>query len=139
MQRLYGWRQALEEAARYDPALEWLDPAPSSLAMGGQMFQQILADRPDVDAIFFCNDDLAQGALLAALRTGVRVPQRVAIAGFNDLTGSDQLLPALTTVRTPRTEIGRTAALLLVRLIQGLDDGPRLIDLGFELMVREST
>ena len=53
-----------------------------------------------VDAGFFCNDDLAQGALLAALRLKVDVPGRVAVAGFNDLTGSDQMLTTLTTLTT---------------------------------------
>jgi LacI family transcriptional regulator, gluconate utilization system Gnt-I transcriptional repressor len=139
MQRLYGWRKALEEAGRYDPALEWLNPASSSLALGSDMFQQMLAAKPDVDAIFFCNDDLAQGALLAAMRSGIAVPARVAVAGFNDLTGSDQMLPTLTTVRTPRAEIGRTAAQRLLALMRGEPDCPRLIDLGFEIVVRNST
>jgi LacI family transcriptional regulator, gluconate utilization system Gnt-I transcriptional repressor len=139
MQRLQGWRLALAEVGLHDPALEWLNPASSSLALGAAMFGQILAARPAVDAIFFCNDDLAQGALMAALRAGVRVPQQLAIAGFNDLNGSDQMLPALTTVRTPRAEIGRTAARRLIALIQGDREGQRLIDLGFELVVREST
>ena len=103
------------------------------------MFQQMLAEKPDVDAIFFCNDDLAQGALLAAMRSGIAVPARVAVAGFNDLTGSDQMLPTLTTVRTPRAEIGRTAAQRLLALMRGEPDCPRLIDLGFELVVRNST
>jgi LacI family gluconate utilization system Gnt-I transcriptional repressor len=134
-----GWRKALEEAGCYDPALEWLNPASSSLALGSDMFQQMLAAQPDLDAIFFCNDDLAQGALMAALRHGVSVPGRVAVAGFNDLTGSDQMLPTLTTVRTPRAEIGRTAARLLLSLIRGEPEQPSLIDLGFELVVREST
>jgi len=139
MQRLYGWRKALEQAGCYDPALEWLNPASSSLALGSAMFQQMLAAQPDLDAIFFCNDDLAQGALMAALRLGVAVPGRVAVAGFNDLTGSDQMLPTLTTVRTPRAEIGRTAARLLLSLIRGEQEGPNLVDLGFELVVRDST
>lgn len=51
---------------------------------------------------FFCNDDLVQGALLAALRLGIAVPGHVAIAGVNDLTGSDQMLSPLTTVRSTR-------------------------------------
>lgn len=139
MQRLYGWRKALEEAGCFDPALEWLNPASSSLALGGEMFQLMLAKQPDLDAIFFCNDDLAQGALMTALRQGVAVPDRVAVAGFNDLTGSDQMLPTLTTVRTPRAEIGRTAAGLLLSMIRGDQDNPRLVDLGFELVVRDST
>jgi len=56
---------------------------------------------------------------MAALRQGVAVPGRVAVAGFNDLTGSDQMLPTLTTVRTPRPEIGRTSARLLLSMIRG--------------------
>jgi LacI family gluconate utilization system Gnt-I transcriptional repressor len=139
MQRLYGWRKELERAGQYSPDLEWLNPASSSLALGGMMFLQILAERPDVDAVFFCNDDLAQGALMAALRHGIAVPQRVAVAGFNDLTGSDQMLPTLTTVRTPRAEIGQTAAQRLLALMHGETGGDRLIDLGFELVVRDSS
>ena len=65
---------------------------------------------PTVDAIFVCNDDLAQGAMLAAARLRIAVPRRVALAGFNDLVGSEQMLPALTTVGTPRVDIGRAAA-----------------------------
>ena len=80
--------------------------APMSQAVGGQMFEQIMGQKPPVDAIFFCNDDLAQGALLAAWRLRIAVPRRVAIAGFNDLTGSAQMVPPLTTVRTPRAQIG---------------------------------
>ena len=75
--------------------------------------------KPAVDAIFFCNDDLAQGALLAAQRLRLAVPKRLAIVGFNDLTGSDQMVPALTTVRTPRGEIGQRAAQMLLTLMRG--------------------
>jgi len=92
-----------------------------------------------VDAIFFCNDDLAQGALLAALRLGVQVPQRIAIAGFNDLTGSDQMLPSLTTVRTPRGEVGAAAARMLLALMRGESVPEPAVDVGYRLIVREST
>ena len=139
MQRLYGWRLALQEEGLYDLNLEWLNPAASSLALGASMFEQILGQSPPVDAIFFCNDDLAQGALLAALRLGIPVPERIAISGFNDLTGSDQMFPALTTVRTPRAKIGEAAATMLVGLIRGEAQPQPLIDLGFEIVEREST
>jgi LacI family gluconate utilization system Gnt-I transcriptional repressor len=139
MQRLYGWRSALQEANLYDPTTEWLNPAPSSLALGGIMFEQIMQQRPAVDAIFFCNDDLAQGALLAALRLGIAVPKQVAIAGFNDLTGSDQMLPPLTTVRTPRALIGESAANMLLTLMRGETPEEPLVDLGFEIIQRQST
>lgn len=139
LQRLAGWRAALQNAQLYDPKLQWLNPAPSSMALGGEMLAQILQAQPEVDAVFFCNDDLAQGALLAALRLGVPVPKRVAIAGFNDLTGSDQMLPALTTVHTPRREIGSAAAAMLVTLMNGETVASPCVDLGYQLIVREST
>jgi LacI family transcriptional regulator, gluconate utilization system Gnt-I transcriptional repressor len=139
LQRLAGWRDELTRAGRYDPQLEWLNPAPSSMALGGDMLAKILQAQPDVDAVFFNNDDLAQGALLAALRLGLQVPQRVAIAGFNDLTGSDQMLPTLTTVHTPRSEIGSAAAAMLVTLMDGDSVPSPCIDLGYRLVVRQST
>lgn len=139
LQRLEGWRRATQAAGLHSPTLEWLNPAPSSLALGGTMFEQILAQTPPVDAIFFCNDDLAQGALLAALRRGIAVPERVAVAGFNDLTGSDQMVPPLTTVRTPRAEIGVAAAQMLLTLMRGETPAAHCIDLGYEVVVRQST
>ncbi|CDS52787.1 Gluconate utilization system Gnt-I transcriptional repressor [Polaromonas sp. CG9_12] len=139
LQRLDGWRRELGAAGLYNPALEWLDPAPSSMALGARMFAQIMREQPGVDAVFFCNDDLAQGALLAALRLGIAVPGRVAVAGFNDLTGSDQMLPALTTVRTPRADIGTAAARMLLALMNGVAVASPCVDLGYELVVREST
>jgi LacI family gluconate utilization system Gnt-I transcriptional repressor len=139
MQRLLGWRKALKANQLYDTTLEWLNPAASSLALGGLMFEQIVKQNPDVDAIFFCNDDLAQGALLAALRLGITVPQQVAIAGFNDLTGSDQMWPSLSTVRTPRAKVGEEAAKMLLQLIHGESPVQPQLDLGFDIIERQST
>jgi LacI family gluconate utilization system Gnt-I transcriptional repressor len=139
MQRLEGWRSALQDSACYQKDLEWLNPQPSSMALGAAVFQQIVQTQPDVDAVFFCNDDLAQGALLAATRMGIKIPERLAIAGFNDLTGSDQMVPALTTVRTPRAEIGTVAASMLLNLIKGAAVASTCVDLGYALQVRESS
>jgi LacI family gluconate utilization system Gnt-I transcriptional repressor len=139
MQRMAGWRREMQAAGLYEPALEWLRPDPSSLALGGHMFEQIQSQQPAVDAVFFCNDDLAQGALLAALRLGVDVPGRISVAGFNDVTGSDQMLPALTTIRTPRAEVGHAAAQMLLALMGGRPVPQPGVDLGYELVVRAST
>ncbi|NRF67197.1 LacI family DNA-binding transcriptional regulator [Aquincola sp. S2] len=138
LQRLDGWRREMQAAGLHAPTLEWVNPAPSSLALGGTMFEQIVAQTPPVEAIFFCNDDLAQGALLAALRLGVPVPQRVAVAGFNDLTGSDQMVPPLTTVRTPRAAIGIAAAGMLLALMRGEAVPASCVDLGYEVIARQS-
>ncbi|MBL8329140.1 MAG: LacI family DNA-binding transcriptional regulator [Rubrivivax sp.] len=139
LQRLAGWRREMMAAGLHTPTLEWLNPAPSSLALGATLFEQILAQTPPVDAIFFCNDDLAQGALLAALQLKIPVPQRVAVAGFNDLTGSDRMIPPLSTVRTRRREIGVAAAGMLLSLIRGEAVPAQSIDLGYELVLRGST
>jgi LacI family gluconate utilization system Gnt-I transcriptional repressor len=139
LQRLDGWRGALAEAGLYDARLEWLNPAPSSIALGGRMLEQMLAHKPGVDAVFFCNDDLAQGALLTALRLRVPVPKRLAVVGFNDLTGSDQMLPPLTTVRTPRSEIGQEAARMLLTLMAGEPVAAPCVDVGYQLVVRGSS
>ena len=136
LQRAQGYREAL--GAAHDPALEFMDAAPSSFALGAAMFERVLQAVPDVDAIFFNNDDLAQGALLQALRLGIRVPERVAVAGFNDLTGGGQMLPPLSTVRTPRGEIGLEAARMLVALMRNEAVPEPCLDLGFELVLRES-
>ncbi|CAD5367055.1 Gluconate utilization system Gnt-I transcriptional repressor [Rubrivivax sp. A210] len=139
LQRLDGWRREMRLAGLHAPTLEWVHPAPSSLALGATMFEQIVAQAPPVEAIFFCNDDLAQGALLAALRLGLSVPKQVAVAGFNDLTGSEQMVPPLSTVRTPRAAIGTAAAGMLLAMMRGEVLADTCIDLGYELVVRQST
>lgn len=139
MQRAEGYRQCLQQAGLHDPAFEVLDPRPSSISLGADMFDRLLTERPGVDGIFFCNDDLAQGGLLAALRRGVKVPEQVAVAGFNDLEGSDQMLPSLTSVRTPRAAIGARGAALLVALMNGDLPASKCVDVGYELVVRAST
>ncbi|MBP0644992.1 substrate-binding domain-containing protein, partial [Mycobacterium tuberculosis] len=74
------------------------------------------------EAIIFANDNLAAGALLHGLRAKIAIPQTCAVMGFGDLSIADKLIPSLTTVRPPRYEIGRIAA---VRVIESLrmEDG----------------
>jgi LacI family gluconate utilization system Gnt-I transcriptional repressor len=139
LQRLNGWRKALTEAGLYAPTLEWMNPAPSSMELGGVMFEQIMGQQPPLDAIFFCNDDLAQGALLTANRLGVEVPARVAIAGFNDLRGSDLMNPPLTTVHTPLDKVGEASATMLLKLMREEPVETHSLDLGYSLVPRQST
>ncbi|SDI06449.1 LacI family DNA-binding transcriptional regulator [Pseudomonas panipatensis] len=134
-----GFRRALQQAGCYDPALEVLTPRASSVGLGGELFCQLLASQPQVDGIFFGNDDLAQGALLEAMRHGIKVPEQVAVLGFNDLPSSAFMVPRLSSIRTPREAIGRRAAELLLQLIGGRSVADPVLDLGFELMIREST
>jgi LacI family gluconate utilization system Gnt-I transcriptional repressor len=134
-----GFRRALQKAGRYDPDLEVLTPRPSSVGLGGELFLQMINSRPDVDAIFFGNDDLAQGALLEAMRCGIKIPEQVAILGFNDLPMSEHMVPRLSSISTPREAIGRRAAEQMLTLMAGNTVARPVQDMGFELKVREST
>lgn len=133
-----GFQNALTQAG-YPRAHELLVPCSSSVTLGGELLAQMLTTHPDIEALFFCNDDLAQGALFYCQRHGISVPGRVALAGFNDLPASACTTPALSTVATPRREIGRHAALMLLELISGRAPTPHSLDLGFTLHVRESS
>ena len=72
-------------------------------------------------------------------RRGVAVPGKIAIAGFDDLDIAGQVVPALTTIRVPRYAIGREAARLFRERLAGRAVEPRVVDLGFELLVRDSS
>jgi len=138
LQRGTGFRGVLQDAGMHDPALELMSPLPSSIGLGSELFARLMEEHPDVDGIFFCNDDLAQGASLEALRRGIAIPGRVSLIGFNDLPGSAHMVPRLTSIRTPREEVGQRAAQLLLGLLDGIAQEPQ-VDLGFELVVRESS
>jgi LacI family transcriptional regulator, gluconate utilization system Gnt-I transcriptional repressor len=138
LRRAEGYRRSLRRAGLYDRTLELLSPEPSSVAIGSSLLLRLLAVRPDVDAVFFCNDDLALGGLAAARNMGLPVPGRLSIAGFNDLPGTDFAQPPLTTVRTPRSQIGMEAAKMLLCLLRG-EPTTTNVQLPFNLVVRAST
>lgn len=137
-QRHGGYRAPLIAQGLLDESLERFVPDPTAVHIGAELFRDLLRARPDTQAVFCSNDDLAQGALFEALRMGIRVPQEVAVVGFNDVEQSAIAYPRMTTVRTPRAEIGARAASMLLDLIQGRPVVRRVVDLGYELIVRES-
>lgn len=113
-------------------------PDPSSIALGGRLLQRLLKQAPDTDAVFFCNDDLAQGGLFECARQQIAVPSQLAVVGFNDLSASASTVPSLTTIATPRFDIGVQGANMLLSLIEHQTVSRSCIDLGFELKPRES-
>ena len=114
---------------------------PSSIRTGMELFAQVQANHPAVTAVFCGNDNLALGVLFACQRRGIAVPQSMSIIGFNDLEMAECAYPALTTIATPRYQMAHQASMMILDLIRndGASPGKQRIDLGFELVVREST
>ena len=138
LRRAEGYRKAMQESGLNDPKLEVMVSDPSTIALGAELLGRMLAQAPDCQAIFCCNDDLAHGAIYQCQRRGIAVPQQLAICGFNDLPASAWMNPSVTTVGTPRYRIGHEAATLLRAVIKGEQPAITQIDLGFTLMARES-
>jgi LacI family transcriptional regulator, gluconate utilization system Gnt-I transcriptional repressor len=82
---------------------------------------------------------MALGSLFECMQRGRRVPQDMGIAGFNDFEVMEAAYPAITSVYTPRWEIGYEAVKMLRRRLDGDDSGEKIIDLGFKVVTREST
>ncbi len=112
---------------------------PSSLALGKELLLGLLEQYPQVDAVFFANDDQAAGALFECQRRGLAVPEKIALMGFNDQEIASQTNPALTSVWTPRREMGRKAAEMLLRRLRGQKLGKKQVDTGFKIVERAST
>jgi DNA-binding LacI/PurR family transcriptional regulator len=134
--RLAGFRDALTDAGCFDPSLvaygDFLLPS------GEHAAQRLLDRRPDVDAIFAASDLMAVGVLRALRRTGRRVPDDVAVIGFDDAPIARTTDPPLTTVGQPVEEVGARAARELLGLINGTLVEQRQAVFDTELVLRES-
>lgn len=132
-----GWRDALE-AAGLEPGP--LVPGDWLAASGAAAFERILAADPSIDGLFAGSDLMALGALHVANARGIRIPERLAVVGFDGLPAAAQFTPSLTTIRQPLREIGMLAVdELLAHLGEDVAHArAREIRLETELIVGES-
>jgi LacI family gluconate utilization system Gnt-I transcriptional repressor len=137
--RFEGYRDAMKAASLYDPNLIVTTSVPTTVTLGGTLFADLVARAPDIDAVFCVNDDLALGVLFECQRRRISVPRDLAIVGFNDLEFMASAVPSLTSVRTNRYEMGRHAVTMVIDAIEGRRPEVPVLDLGFQLMVRESS
>ena len=106
---------------------------------GRLLANELLALRKPPTALFVCNNLMTVGALATIHQRGLRVPQDVAIVGFDDLPWAEALDPPLTVVRQPAYEVGRQAMELLLKRIMDPDRAPVTVRLLPELVTRSST
>jgi LacI family transcriptional regulator, repressor for deo operon, udp, cdd, tsx, nupC, and nupG len=136
-ERFRGYREALAEVgAPFDPTRVW--PGDYTLEAGSLVGRQLVAREKRPTAVFCSNDEMAIGLMRTLALAGIRVPQDISIAGFDDIEFAAMANPALTTVRQPRRELGRTGAAVLLDLMRGRSS-PSRIRLETELVERAST
>lgn len=141
-QRQRGWRDALADADR-DHDDSWIVFGDWTAASGMTALPQLLAQHPDIDAVFAINDQMALGVLKAAYQARQQVPHDLGVIGFDDIPEAAYFLPALTTVRHDLKGVGTLAVSMLDRVLAAHAEGkliePEAIWITPELVVREST
>jgi len=134
--RLAGYKEVLTQAGvEIDERL--ITSGDYSRASGEAGAERLLAQAPDMDAVFVASDLMAQGALTALRRAGRRVPEDVSVGGFDDSVAATEATPALTTIRQPYDRISAEMVRVLLAQIGGED--PAAVILPTELVKREST
>lgn len=133
-ERIAGWRRTLEKAGAPVPELIQGDWS----AQSGYDAGQVLANAPQVTAVFAANDNMALGLLRALNEHGRSVPGEISIVGFDDIAEAGFFTPPLTSIRQDFSEMGRRSVELLLRQV----DSGRMVErivLAPELVLREST
>ena len=118
------------------PVAEVSTPAP--MGHGRRALQALLARGVDFDGVFCSTDMLALGALIEARDRNIRVPERLAVVGFGDLVVAADTSPALTTVRIDGYKMGTLAGQCIIDRASGVQIVDKTVDIGFELVIRDS-
>ncbi|RKS10300.1 LacI family transcriptional regulator [Nocardiopsis sp. Huas11] len=132
--RLRGWRRALKEAGLPDNAVEIGD---FTIASGAETMRRLLDRNQPIDGLFAANDQMAAGAYSVLQARGLRIPEDIAVVGFDDGEIASALVPALTTVHHPIVQMGQRMAEMLVGLIEGKPTD-RVVRLTSSLVIRDS-
>ncbi len=136
--RIHAYRRLMAERA--EPQEEMLARGADPTEAGGYVaMKELLTRSPLPRAVFAVNDMMALGALVAIREAGLRVPDDIAIAGFDDITVAKLANPPLTTVAQFPERLGRRATEMLFDRLAGAVGGPgRRVEMPYELIVRES-
>jgi LacI family gluconate utilization system Gnt-I transcriptional repressor len=115
--RKAGFEAALRQAGQ-SLLTEEIAPDFSSPSLGKRLTRALLQRAPDLDCIYYSNDDMAAGGVFACMELGIPVPDRILIAGFNGLEIADALPVSIATSHSPRREMGETAARLALEALK---------------------
>jgi DNA-binding LacI/PurR family transcriptional regulator len=136
-QRTKGYHAALA-AAGISLNAGWVRSCSYETEDGREAAKALLSDHPELTALFCYNDLVAVGALQACAELGRRVPDDLALVGFDDIPMAALVIPPLTTCHVPRYDLGDQAMRLLLKRIDGFAEICSEIVLPLELVVRAS-
>ncbi len=137
--RLNGYLEAMAAAGLSPLVAPLVGEAIPSVLQGYEGAKQLLVAATRPTALFAYNDLMAAGALLAARYLNLRVPDDVAIVGFDDILMAAMMDPPLTTIRIPQYELGRLTGEKTLDLLTGRISSPETIDFRVDLHVRASS
>jgi LacI family repressor for deo operon, udp, cdd, tsx, nupC, and nupG len=134
--RFQGFKDGLETAGlAFDPAL--VLPGDYTIEAGVRAGHDLVARSTRPTAVFCTSDEMAIGLMRTLFSAGLRVPEDISVAGFDDIEFAAVAEPPLATMHQPRRELGQAAASVLIDLLQGRPS-PKLIRLETELVIRSS-
>ena len=113
-------------------------PAPTTLGSGRRALAEALDKYPKMDSVFCSSDMMAMGVIIEAQARKIPIPKKLAIVGLGDNDYAENLNPPLTTVRIDGKRIGELAASMIVNRPEGRDEASRIVDIGFEIVERDS-
>ncbi|WP_062302405.1 LacI family DNA-binding transcriptional regulator [Demequina subtropica] len=135
LDRLAGWRRALDAAGvAAGPVVD----GDFTMFGGANAMREILDWREPVDGVFIASDLMASGAIPVLLDRGIRIPEDMAIVGFDDSAAAVSTKVGLTTVRQPSRQMGWHMADTLIEVLRGNESVPRELIMPLELVVRDS-
>lgn len=138
-ERYSGYQKAMQQAGLASPSLMKSQQQASSIALGARVMAQF-KQGGFPEAVFCIDDNLALGAMQECMRLGLKVPDDIAILGFHDLEFAAFASPTLSSIATHRYDMGKLAAEQTLRLLnRGAGTGQDVIDIGYELVCRQST
>jgi LacI family transcriptional regulator len=135
--RYVGFLEALRAAGIQ--AEPWTGTGDFTFKSGVEAAERLLRECPEVTALACANDDMAAGAMLALHRSGVKIPERMSVTGFDDTPMSEVIWPPLTTVRQPIKQLAERAVGLLFETEGQSAEQPRYEEVPHELIIRESS
>ena len=116
-QRKTAWNDVLREA-RLEVRNEYWVEGNWSSASGATAIEKLIAQYPEMDAVFFANDQMALGVMQYACRNGLQIPDDFGIVGFDDMTESAYFWPPLTTINQNQQNVGEVAVDEIIKIIE---------------------